>query len=50
MRRPKLLDTAHDYSLPLFRADALAGVSVALVAWPICIANAIASARKSGKL
>ncbi len=43
MRRPKLLDTANDYSLPLFRADALAGVSVALVALPLCIAIAIAS-------
>src|SRR3546814_16320442 len=32
-----------DYSWPLFRADALAGVSVALVALPLCIAIAIAS-------
>lgn len=43
MRRPKLFDTANDYSWPLFRADALAGVSVALVALPLCIAIAIAS-------
>ncbi|MBB5706992.1 SulP family inorganic anion transporter [Sphingopyxis panaciterrulae] len=43
MRRPKLLDTMRDYSWPLFRADALAGVSVALVALPLCIAIAIAS-------
>ncbi|KGB58987.1 SulP family inorganic anion transporter [Sphingopyxis sp. LC363] len=43
MRRPKLLDTANDYSWPLLRADALAGVSVALVALPLCIAIAIAS-------
>ena len=43
MRRPKLVDTMRDYSWPLFRADALAGVSVALVALPLCIAIAIAS-------
>lgn len=43
MRRPKLLDTTNDYSWPLFRADALAGISVALVALPLCIAIAIAS-------
>src|SRR3546814_17672219 len=43
MRRPKLADTMRDYSWPLFRADALAGVSVALVALPLCIAIAIAS-------
>src|SRR3546814_2848023 len=45
MRRPKLLDTMRDYSWPLFRADALAGVSVALVALPLCIPIAIASGR-----
>jgi len=39
----QLLDTIGDYSWPLFRADALAGVSVALVALPLCIAIAIAS-------
>lgn len=43
MRRPKLADTMRDYSWPLFRADALAGISVALVALPLCIAIAIAS-------
>ena len=43
MRRPKMLDTMRDYGWPLFRADALAGVSVALVALPLCIAIAIAS-------
>ena len=43
MRRPKLLDAMRDYSWPLFRADALAGISVALVALPLCIAIAIAS-------
>ncbi|WP_260580877.1 SulP family inorganic anion transporter [Sphingopyxis sp. PET50] len=32
-----------DYSWPLFRADTLAGISVALVALPLCIAIAIAS-------
>ncbi|SKB72610.1 SulP family inorganic anion transporter [Sphingopyxis flava] len=43
MRRPKLFDTMRDYSWRLFRADALAGISVALVALPLCIAIAIAS-------
>ena len=43
MRRPKLLDTMRGYGWPLFRADALAGISVALVALPLCIAIAIAS-------
>lgn len=43
MRRPKSLDTLRDYSWPLFRADVLAGISVALVALPLCIAIAIAS-------
>ena len=43
MRRPKLVDTLRDYGWPLFRADALAGISVALVALPLCIAIAIAS-------
>lgn len=43
MRRPKSLDILRDYSWPLFRADAFAGISVALVALPLCIAIAIAS-------
>lgn len=43
MRRPKSLDTLRDYNWSLFRADALAGISVALVALPLCIAIAIAS-------
>lgn len=43
MRRPKLFDTMRDYGWPLLRADALAGISVALVALPLCIAIAIAS-------
>lgn len=41
--KPKILTTLHDYSLPLFAADALAGVTVALVALPLSIAIAIAS-------
>jgi sulfate permease, SulP family len=41
--QPKLLTTLRDYSLPLFVADTLAGVTVALVALPLSIAIAIAS-------
>lgn len=41
--KPKLLTTAHDYSWHLFLSDALAGVTVALVALPLSIAIAIAS-------
>jgi SulP family sulfate permease len=41
--KPKLLTTLHAYSLTQFRADALAGVTVAMVAFPLCIAIAIAS-------
>lgn len=43
MRQPKLLATMGGYSWALFRADAIAGASVALVALPLCIAIAIAS-------
>ncbi len=41
--KPKLLTTARDYSWRLFVGDALAGVTVALVALPLSIAIAIAS-------
>ncbi len=41
--KPKLLTTMHDYSLRQFGADALAGITVALVALPLSIAIAIAS-------
>jgi SulP family sulfate permease len=41
--KPKLLTTLRDYSWRLFVGDALAGVTVALVALPLSIAIAIAS-------
>ncbi|WP_095012907.1 SulP family inorganic anion transporter [Tsuneonella mangrovi] len=41
--KPKILTTLQDYSLRQFGADALAGVTVALVALPLSIAIAIAS-------
>jgi SulP family sulfate permease len=41
--KPKLLTTLQDYSLKLFAADALAGITVAMVALPLSIAIAIAS-------
>ncbi|HEU0284400.1 MAG TPA: SulP family inorganic anion transporter [Sphingomicrobium sp.] len=41
--KPKLLTTARDYSWRLFVGDALAGITVALVALPLSIAIAIAS-------
>jgi SulP family sulfate permease len=41
--KPKLLTTLKNYSLRLFLGDALAGVTVALVALPLSIAIAIAS-------
>ncbi len=41
--KPKILTTLRDYSLSLFATDALAGVTVALVALPLSIAIAIAS-------
>ena len=41
--KPKLLTTLQDYSWRLFARDALAGVTVALVALPLSIAIAIAS-------
>jgi SulP family sulfate permease len=41
--KPKLLTTLKDYSARLFLADALAGITVAMVALPLSIAIAIAS-------
>lgn len=41
--KPKLLTTLQTYSVPLFLADLLAGVTVAMVAIPLSIAIAIAS-------
>ena len=41
--KPKLLTTLQDYSWRMFAGDALAGVTVALVALPLSIAIAIAS-------
>jgi SulP family sulfate permease len=41
--KPKLLTTIQDYSTRLFVADALAGITVAMVALPLSIAIAIAS-------
>ena len=41
--KPKLLTTLADYSWRLFLGDALAGITVALVALPLSIAIAIAS-------
>ena len=41
--KPKLLTTLRDYSARMFMADALAGITVALIALPLSIAIAIAS-------
>jgi SulP family sulfate permease len=41
--RPKILTTLKTYSVPAFRADAVAGVTVAMVALPLSLAIAIAS-------
>ena len=41
--KPKLLTTIRDYSWRFFASDALAGITVALVALPLSIAIAIAS-------
>lgn len=41
--KPKILTTMQEYSLRLFASDAVAGVTVALVALPLSIAIAIAS-------
>lgn len=43
MRQPKILTTMREYSWALFRADCIAGVTVAMVALPLSLAIAIAS-------
>jgi len=43
MRQPKILTTLRTYSWPLFAGDAMAGVTVAMVAIPLSLAIAIAS-------
>lgn len=43
MRTPQILTSLKTYSVDLFRADLIAGVTVALVALPLSIAIAIAS-------
>jgi len=43
MRQPKILTTMRDYSWALFRADCIAGATVAMVALPLSLAIAIAS-------
>ncbi|MEO5707806.1 MAG: SulP family inorganic anion transporter [Alteraurantiacibacter sp.] len=47
--RPKIITTLKDYSAPLFVADALAGLTVAMVAIPLSIAIAIASGADPAK-
>ncbi|PLW75029.1 SulP family inorganic anion transporter [Cohaesibacter celericrescens] len=49
MRKPKLLTTSLTYSWPLFLADMMAGVTVAMVALPLSIAIAIASGADPAK-
>ena len=44
--KPKLLTTLRNYSAKIFLADALAGVTVALIALPLSIAIAVASGAK----
>ena len=41
--KPKLMTSLRDYSAKLFMADALAGITVAMIALPLSIAIAIAS-------
>ncbi|NOX72776.1 MAG: SulP family inorganic anion transporter [Alphaproteobacteria bacterium] len=43
MRQPKILTTLQTYTLKLFASDALAGLTVAMVAIPLSIALAVAS-------
>jgi len=43
LRQPKILTTLREYSWPLFVADLIAGVTVAMVAIPLSLAIAIAS-------
>lgn len=43
MRQPKIVTTLQNYSWPLFLADLMAGVTVAMIAMPLSLAIAIAS-------
>lgn len=43
MFRPQILSSASNYDMPTFRADLLAGLTVAMVALPLSLAIAIAS-------
>ncbi len=43
MRKPKILTTIRGYNKPLFFADLIAGITVAMVALPLSLAIAIAS-------
>ncbi len=49
MRLPKIVTTLQDYPLPLFRADLVAGITVAMVALPLSLAIAIASGADPAK-
>ena len=49
LMRPKLLTTLKTYSLAQLRADALAGLTVAIVALPLSMALAIASGASPDK-
>ena len=48
MRKPKILTTIREYSWPLFFADLMAGLTVAMVAMPLSLAIAIASGADPG--
>jgi sulfate permease, SulP family len=47
--KPKILTTLKTYSMPLFWADVMAGVTVAMVALPLSLAIAIASGADPAK-
>jgi len=49
MRQPKILTTLQSYTYKFFVADVLAGVTVAMVALPLCLAIAIASGADPAK-
>ena len=49
MRQPKILTTLKTYTAAEFRADLVAGVTVALVALPLSLAIAIASGADPAK-
>jgi len=49
MRQPKIFTTIQSYSWPLFLADLLAGITVAMVALPLSLAIAIASGADPAK-